>query len=128
MFQVEGLNGKKAKKLLAGMTKTAPACAFGVVSTDKKGTTLFAACGKECDEKLKSAKDWTAAAFPEGKGGGKDDFASKSGKADPADLIAKATAFAETSLQWIKNQKEKNLILVLHVRSTKYKVATLPGS
>lgn len=99
VFQIEGLNGKKAKKLLAGMTKTAPACAFGVVSTDKKGTTLFAACGKECDEKLKSAKEWTAAAFPEGKGGGNDDFASKSGAADPADLIAKATAFAETSLQ-----------------------------
>ena len=98
VFKADGLNGKVAKKLLGGMSKTAPACAFAVVSADGKGrVTLFSSCGKECGDKLKSAKAWTAAAFPEGKGGGSDGFASKNGPEDPAlDLVAAATAFAES--------------------------------
>ena len=77
VFKANGLStikGKAAKKILTGMSKTAPGCAFAVVAADGKGrVTLFASCGKECDEKLKSANVWTSAAFPDGKGGGKDD-------------------------------------------------------
>jgi alanyl-tRNA synthetase len=100
VFQADGLKGKQAKKMLSGMSKTAPACAFAVVSADGKGrVTLFASCGKECDDKLKSAKAWTAAAFPDGKGGGSDGFASKNGPEDASsDLVAMATSFAESSL------------------------------
>ena len=94
------MNGKAAKKLLSNMAKNATACAFGVVSADGKGrVTLFCSCGKECDDRLKSAKDWSAAAFPEGKGGGSASFASKNGpEADAGDLMANAIAFAESQL------------------------------
>ena len=101
VFRADGMNGKKAKKLFASMTKSVPGCAFAVVSLqDKSKVALFCACGKGVDAALGGAKGWASKSFPEGRGGGNAAFASSTGDDSHADsLMARAEKVAAELLQ-----------------------------
>lgn len=100
VFRADGMNGKSAKKLFTKMCKSAPACAFAVLSLDAKGkASLFAACGKEVSSELGGAKTWASTAFPEGRGGGNASFASSTGPAELLDEVMKrAEEYAKKTL------------------------------